>query len=134
MHIVFDLSGTVLGAMDKSLRPGIKDTIFELRDRGWRVEFWTSGRTDDYAAILEANGIAGPVHTKRRFEGFNPDICVDDEPQEWMPGVAFKVDIHLDSDLPGKVIEAAELIECLAERGKAYNGFDEYLDNTESAP
>jgi len=31
MRIMFDLMGTVLGALDRSLRPGIKDLIEELR-------------------------------------------------------------------------------------------------------
>lgn len=116
MHIIFDLSGTVFGAFDLSLRPGIRDTIESLRAAGYRVEFWTNGRKEQYQDLLKVAGIDGSVFPKRTELPFTPDVCVDDEPEEWMPGNRYKVDIHLAQDMPGSPILVAELLGVAAER------------------
>ena len=59
--IFFDLSGTVFGSFDLSLRPGIRETIGSLRDAGYRVEFWTSGNREQYESLLKNAGIDGMV-------------------------------------------------------------------------
>ena len=110
VRIIFDLSGTIFGAFDLSLRPGIRDTIEALRSAGYRVEFWTSGSKEQYECLLKAAGIDGTVYPKRTALPFMPDVCVDDEPEEWMPGNRYKVDIHLAQDMPGAPILVAELL------------------------
>ncbi|MBI5493208.1 MAG: hypothetical protein HY893_09780 [Deltaproteobacteria bacterium] len=112
MHIVFDVMGTVLGAIDMSLRPGIKETIKGLLEAGNRVDFWTSGPVDYYTAMLRENGIPGMVHKKEMGSPLKPDICVDDEPQDWFPGLVYRVKPHICGDLPGENILVAELICC----------------------
>lgn len=111
MHVMFDLLGTVIGAMDYSLRPGIRETIGVLRKRGCIIGFWTSGRTDDYSAILRNLGIEGEVHKKGTALPFVPDLCVDDEPEEWMPGRVVRVDTHAADMMPGGAIDVSELLE-----------------------
>lgn len=108
--IFFDLSGTVFGSFDLSLRPGIKETIGSLRAAGYRVEFWTSGNKEQYESLLKVAGIDGTVHPKMTTLPLKPDLCVDDEPEGWMPGCRYKVDIHLAEDMPGSPILVAELL------------------------
>lgn len=107
---MFDLSGTVFGAFDLSLRPGIRETIDSLRAAGYRVAFWTSGNREQYLDLLKVAGIDGSVFSKRAGLPFTPDVCVDDEPEEWMPGNRYKVDMHLAEDMPGAPILVAELL------------------------
>lgn len=114
MHIIFDLSGTVFGAFDLSLRPGIRETIESLRAAGYRVEFWTNGSKEQYEDLLKVAGIQGTVFPKRTALPFMPDVCVDDEPEDWMPGSRYKVDIHLAHDMPGSPILVAELLGATA--------------------
>lgn len=108
--IFFDLSGTVFGSFDLSLRPGIRETIGSLRAAGCRVEFWTSGNREQYESLLKNAGIDGSVYPKKTALPFEPDLCVDDEPEGWMPGYRYKVDIHLAEDMPGSPILVAELL------------------------
>ncbi len=110
MRIIFDLMGTVLGSLDHSPRPGIEQTISALREAGARVEFWTSGRVEDYRALLTHAGISGDVYSKMHPLPFAPDLCVDDEPQSWMPGQTYKVDPHISKEMAGGCILAAELL------------------------
>ncbi|MFQ5736879.1 MAG: hypothetical protein ACE5GY_08470 [Thermodesulfobacteriota bacterium] len=110
MRIIFDLMGTVLGALDHSPRPGIRETITALRDGGNRVCFWTSGNVENYRAFLRVAGIEGDVYSKAEPLPFKPDVCVDDEPQPWMPGNAYKVGPHISEELPGEHILVAELM------------------------
>ena len=112
MRIIFDLMGTVFGALDSSLRPGIAETIKTLRESGNRVDFWTSGRVDNYRALLKNSGIEGDVYSKQEPLPFVPDICVDDDPQPWMPGAAYKVDNHVCEEEPGERILVSELLCC----------------------
>jgi len=110
MRIIFDIMGTVLGSLDESLRPGIAETIEALRESGNQVDFWTSGRADNYRAFLKISGIEGDVYSKQEPLPFVPDICVDDDPQQWMPGTAYKVSNHLCKEEPGERILVAELL------------------------
>lgn len=110
MRIMFDLMGTVFGALDMSLRPGIKDTINALRESGMRVDFWTSGPVENYRFLLKQEGLAGDVYSKNAPLPFDPDICVDDDPQSWMPGKVLKVKTHIDRDASGGLILVAELL------------------------
>ena len=110
MKIVFDLGGTVFGLIDMSLRPGIKETIKNLRDNGNIVHFWTYGRKEDYAALLRDTGIIGDVYPKDRPLPFKPDVCVDDEPQMWMPARVVRVAPHVAEDLPGGYITVEEIL------------------------
>ncbi|MBI5642255.1 MAG: HAD family hydrolase [Deltaproteobacteria bacterium] len=112
MHIMFDLAGTVLGALDMSLRPGIKETISALRERGVKVNFWTNGPVDYYKHILKEVGLDGDIYSKAKELPFKPDICVDDEPNERMPGRIYKVKMHASDVMPGERILTAELL-CL---------------------
>ncbi|MBI5343857.1 MAG: hypothetical protein HZB21_06895 [Deltaproteobacteria bacterium] len=107
MRILFDLSGTVFGVMDMSLRPGIKDTIEALRAKGCDVDFWTNGPRQIYAAFLERAGIKGVVFQKGADLPFKPDICIDDEPQEWMPGMVLNVSMYLSEGMQCDVIPAS---------------------------
>ncbi len=95
MRIMFDLMGTVLGALDRSLRPGIKDLIEELRKTGNMVYFWTNGRPEYYTKLLNDAGIAGEVYSKNGPLPFKPDICVDDTPEKWMPGMVSRVEMYV---------------------------------------
>lgn len=110
VHILFDLSGTVFGVFDLSLRPGIRETIDSLRAAGYMVDFWTSGRREHYEDLLKGAGITGSIFSKNPALPIKPAICVDDEPEEWMPGHRYKVDIHLAQDMPGSPILVAELM------------------------
>lgn len=109
MIIVFDLSGTVFGAVDKSLRPGIKETINGLRSSGIQVHFWTNGPVDYYAGLLRDAGIAGDVYKKGELH-FKPDICVDDEPLTRMPYKVYRVSMHISNEMQGEKILVAELV------------------------
>lgn len=100
MHIVFDLSGTVFGCMDRSLRPGIVETIKSLREHGFEVDFWTNGPRGHYAELVEEVGLEGEVFSKREALPFTPDICVDDDPEDWMPGKVIKVKTYVSGALP----------------------------------
>lgn len=113
MRIMFDVSGTVLGIIDLSLRPGIKKTIDGLRQNGMEVNFWTSGPVDYYSSLLAYSGLAGVVYKKMEPLPFTPDICVDDDPDDWFAAKTYKVTPHLGSDMPGDVILAAELLQGL---------------------
>lgn len=110
MRILFDLMGTVFGALDTSLRPGITETIGALRDSGNLVDFWTSGNIENYRAHLKNSGIEGEVYSKNKPLPFTPDICVDDDPQPWMPGLVYKVSNHVCEDDPGERILVAEIL------------------------
>lgn len=110
MRIMFDLMGTVFGAIDMSLRPGIRETIKALRENGYQVDFWTSGPVDQYRALLKMEGITGEVYRKGSLLPYAPDICVDDSPEEWMPGKVFAVKPHISDILPGGFILVAELM------------------------
>ena len=110
MRIIFNLMGTVFGSLDESLRPGIADTIKVLRESGNKVDFWTSGRVDSYRAFLKNYGLSGDVYSKQEPLPFVPDICVDDDPQEWMPGIPFKVGNHICAEEPGERILVAEIL------------------------
>lgn len=110
MRIIFDLMGTVFGALDMSLRPGIKETIEALRENGCHVAFWTGGPVDQYTDRLKVNGISGEVYRKGAEVTYSPDICVDDNPEDWMPGRVFTVKPHLSDDDPGGFILVAELM------------------------
>ncbi len=110
MRIIFDVSGTVLGIIDLSLRPGIQKTIEGLRESGMEVSFWTSGPVDYYRSLLEQSGFSGKVYKKKEPLPFIPDICVDDDPDEWFAGMTYRVLPHLGSDMPGDVILVAELL------------------------
>lgn len=107
---MFDLMGTVFGAIDMSLRPGIKETIRALRENGCQVGFWTSGPVEHYRAMLNMSGITGEVYRKGVQLPFVPDICVDDSPEEWMPGRHFAVKPHISDLMPGVSILVAELM------------------------
>lgn len=110
MHVVFDLSGTVFGIVDMSLRPGIKETIGMLRASGVRVDFWTSGPLDYYSKMLEYAGISGNVFSKRDKLPFSPDVCVDDDPEGELPGKVYKVKPHLAEGFGSERILVAELL------------------------
>ena len=110
MRIIFDLMGTVFGALDMSLRPGIKETIEALRENGCHVAFWTGGPVDQYKDRLKTSGISGEVYRKGLDTTYSPDICVDDSPEEWMPGRVFTVKPHLSDGDSGGFILAAELM------------------------
>lgn len=110
MLIMFDLMGTVIGSIDLSPRPGIKETIKALRESGNDVRFWTSGPVDYYRSVLENLGIPGEVFPKNATVPFKPDLCIDDEPQDWMPGRVYRVNMHVSDCTPGEHILAAELI------------------------
>lgn len=118
MRIMFDVSGTVLGIIDLSLRPGIKNTIEGLRQSGMEVGFWTSGPVDYYASLLARSGLAGAVYKKREPLPFVPDICVDDDPDDWFAEKTYKVSAHLGSDMPGEVILVAELLQGQGGQGR----------------
>ncbi|MDP2690409.1 MAG: HAD family hydrolase [Deltaproteobacteria bacterium] len=64
MVIIFDIMGTVLGALDRSPRPGIRETVDSLRESGNTVAFWTSGNVEDYRAFMKFAGIEGDVYSK----------------------------------------------------------------------
>lgn len=110
MHIIFDISGTVIGSLDSSLRPGIRETLEALRLSGNRVDFWTGGPLEDYRDLLGSLGIEGRVFSKNSPLPFRPDICVDDSPEGWMPGFKYTVDQHISGDMPGAPILVAELV------------------------
>ncbi len=110
MRIIFDLMGTVFGAVDMSLRPGIKETIEALRENGFHVAFWTGGPLDQYRDHLKTNGIIGEVYRKEGPLPYSPDICVDDNPEDWMPGRVFTVKTHISDAMPGGFILVAELM------------------------
>jgi len=110
MRVIFDLMGTVFGAVDMSLRPGIKETIEALRKNGCQVCFWTGGPIDQYRDHLKNSGISGELHRKGEELPYSPDICVDDCPEGWMPGRIFEVKPHISDDLPGAFVLVAELM------------------------
>ncbi len=110
MVIMFDIMGTVLGALDRSPRPGIRETIDSLRENGNTVAFWTSGNVEDYRAVMKLAGIEGDVYSKMGALPFTPDVCVDDEPKPWMPGAPHKVSPHIAEELPGEPLLVAELL------------------------
>lgn len=110
MHIIFDLNGTVFGSNDLSLRPGIKETIEALRENGCKVDFWTGGPVEYYASLLRERGIAGGVYAKSGSLPFEPDICVDDEPEGWMPGRVIRVKSHISGCEPGNSIMCSDLL------------------------
>lgn len=110
MLIMFDLLGTVFGAFDHSLRPGIRETIDSLRESGYQVDFWTSGRVEHYKQLLRQAGIKGEIYKKSAELPRKPDVCIDDEPQDWMPGHLYKVEMHLSQDAPGPEILVAEVL------------------------
>ena len=99
MHIMFDVKGTVLGLMDNSLRPGIKDLIVELRRQGHEVSFWTGGITKmkEYREVLSKNGIPGEIYSKNLALPFNVDLFVDDD-EEVVPGKTLMVKSHVCKD------------------------------------
>lgn len=110
MRIFFDLMGTVFGVADMSLRPGIRETIEALRENGCQVSFWTSGPVDRYKDYLKTKGLSGEVYSKGGSLPYPPDICVDDSPEEWMPGRVFTVKPHISHAEPGAFILVAELM------------------------
>lgn len=111
MTVIFDLAGTIFGSLDRSLRPGIKETIDALLNNGYSVYYWTGGPVEEYSICLEKAGIHGKVLTKGPSLPFKPDICVDDDPQGWMPGRTLKVAAHLSDIMPGEPISAIEIIK-----------------------
>lgn len=110
MRILFDLTGTIFGAIDASLRPGIKETIECLRACGADVRFWTGGQRDYYSALLRKNGIEGDVLSKHKPLPFVPDLCVDDEDLPLSAFKVYKVAPHIAEDLPGSPILVAEIL------------------------
>ncbi len=119
MRILFDVMGTVLGALDHSLRPGVRATIDELRVGGHRVAFWTSGHVDEMEAELRRHNIEGTVYSKSIEVDFAPDLCVDDQPEGWMPARVLEVEPHVCSDMPGEPIDTASLLVEAAGEGRA---------------
>jgi hypothetical protein len=105
MQIIFDLSGTVFGALDYTLRPGMRETIAELRYGGNTVDFWTSGPTDHYRELLRQHNVTGNVYTKSTPLHFTPDVCVDDSPEGWMPGRVVKVETYVAEEVPVEAID-----------------------------
>lgn len=114
MRIIFDIMGTIFGALDMSLRPGIKDTIETLRSEGCSVDFWTSGPKEEYKRLLKELGIEGAVYSKLTNLPFTPDLCIDDLPDRWMPFRVLKVNTHISKDEPGAAILATRIISGLA--------------------
>lgn len=110
MRVVFDLMGTVLGSFDYSLRPGIREAIDRLRASGVKVDFWTGGPLSSYTAILREAGLNGDVYSKLKGLPFTPDLCVDDEPEDWMPAKVYAVKPHVSEDIPGDSISAMDLL------------------------
>ena len=112
MNILFDLSGTVFGCMDRSLRPGIVETIKALRERGFEVDFWTNGPIELYEELINATGLEGHVYSKLKELPFKPDICVDDDPEDWMPGRVVKVSTYVSGHLPVPEL-SHEIVACV---------------------
>ena len=110
MRIMFDLMGTVLGALDRSLRPGIKDLIEELRKTGNMVYFWTNGRPEYYTKLLNDAGIAGEVYSKNGPLPFKPGICVDDTPEKWMPVMVFRVEMYVATGETASPLTMANIV------------------------
>ena len=110
MRILFDLTGTVFGALDNTMRPDIRETIEELRVGGHRVSFWTSGRVEEMERLLCENNMEGAVYSKSESLAFEPDLCIDDHPEDWMPGRVFAVETHICEELPGSPIDPGCLI------------------------
>ena len=114
MHVMFDLAGTVFGLLDMSLRPGIRETLAELRCAGIKVDFWTSGSVENYSALLGNSGIEGEVYSKHCRLPFTPDVCVDDDPCGATQGRVVKVRPHIAIDYPCDRIDALMLIRGMA--------------------
>jgi len=114
MRIIFDLMGTIFGAVDMSLRPGIKETIEGLRSRGCLVDFWTSGPMGEYKFLLRRHGIEGAVYSKLEKLPFTPDLCVDDLPDGYMPFKILKVSTHISEEEPGKTIDPVAVFSGMA--------------------
>lgn len=110
MRIIFDIGGTVIGLADMSLRPGIKETIDVLRLSGNAVDFWTGGPIVEYSFLLSKFGVAGTVYSKNNRLPFVPDICVDDDPSERLPGKVVLVQPYFGTDMPHEEIKASALI------------------------
>jgi len=78
--VIFDLSGTIFGAIDGSLRPGVKNLVDGLRAAGHTVYFWTAGEVFYYMELLHKAGLDGSVFSKREKLPFSPDVYIDDDP------------------------------------------------------
>jgi hypothetical protein len=110
MRILFDVSGTVLGMADMTPRPGIRETIETLRNFGNAVDFWTGGPTSEYSFILSQLGIDGTVYSKNNPLPFVPDICVDDDPIEFLPCKVVVVPKYIGGSSPHMEIKASALL------------------------
>jgi len=100
MNILFDIGGTVLGIIDNSLRPGVKELIEDLRGKGHLVAFWTVGsprQIEEYRRVLRENGIEGEIYNKLRPLPFKPDLCIDDSDSQG-PARTIIVDPYLGKD------------------------------------
>lgn len=85
MNILFDIGGTVLGLVDNSLRPGVKELLENLRGKGHRVDFWTGGsgrQVMEYRRVFRENGVEGKIYSKLQPLPFTPDLCIDDSDSE----------------------------------------------------
>ncbi|MBI2411811.1 MAG: hypothetical protein HYV24_01190 [Deltaproteobacteria bacterium] len=64
---------------------------------------------DYYREVLRQTGIDGQIYKKGAIP-FEPDVCVDDAPEDWMPGRIYKVNMHASDTMPAEPILVAELI------------------------
>lgn len=110
MRVIFNLIGTVLGSTDKSLRPGIRETIEDLRADGCKVDFWVNGPSREFEALLAGLGIEGRVYSKFEVLPFRPDVCVDSAPEGCIPYRVLKVSDHVSAEMPGGEIKASRVV------------------------
>jgi hydroxymethylpyrimidine pyrophosphatase-like HAD family hydrolase len=110
MIVMFDISGTVLGAWDGSFRPGIVDTIQSLKNKGHRVCFWTGGFVGDYIKPLSSIGVSfDEIFSKYNRLPFTPDIYIDDSPHfcsDWM----IIVGPHYSKEISGHPIDIEDIM------------------------
>lgn len=113
MRIFFDVSGTVLGSLDASPRPGIHELIGRLRDMGHEVCFWTGGDVEEMGSLLRKAGLTGTVYPKLGmvFLEEPPDVCIDDTDVNLMRGRTVKVNIHYSRLESAEPIEIADIIK-----------------------
>lgn len=91
MNIFFDVDQTILG-MDNSLRPGVRETMIALKEKGHRIYVWSGmGIRRETVRRHGLEGLVAGLYQKPLYDyeerleelglPFPPDFVVDDDPQ-----------------------------------------------------
>ncbi len=109
MKIAIDVQGTILGLVDDSLRPGVKELIDALQKDGHEVVLWTGGCVSKFEVLLWSVGIDDiPLYSKNEKYKISPDLCIDDI-ERFIHSNTMVVKPHISNSVPGERICAKDV-------------------------